>query len=80
MHVTGLPANEARAGFYVVVAFRPAKRGGVLEGIVDVLKGNKRAVANIGEWANRDRRQGVGKRTEGAMARGKAHGIFAPAP
>jgi hypothetical protein len=59
-----------------VVPLRPANCAGVLEAVVDVLKRNKGAIANIAEWANVDRRQGVGERTETVHVRGKADGLM----
>src|SRR3981081_663872 len=73
LHVTRLPANQAKACLDVVVALGPAERTGVLERVVDVLQRNIGAVANITEGANGNRRQGVGEGAEGGHACGEAY-------
>ena len=51
LHVPGLSAKEASTCFYGVIPFRPTDRSRVLESVVYILKGNKRAVTDIREWA-----------------------------
>ncbi len=77
MYVTGLPANQAGAEFEVVVALGPTDRTVVLERIVDVLKRNIRAIANVSEGTNIDRRQGVGVGAKGGhRGREANHGLI----
>ena len=80
LHVACLPANQAQARLDVVVAPGPTDGAGVLEGVVDVLKRNIGTVADIPEGPDRDRRQGVGERTERGHARGKAHRLIGADP
>ena len=72
MHVTGLPADQAGAEFEVVVAFVPADRAVVLEGVVDILQRNVRTIADIAEGSECKRRQRVSEGTEGGHARREA--------
>src|SRR5580698_8536402 len=71
LDIARLTSHQACPNLDVVTALGPANRTCVLEGIVDVLQGNVRTVADVTEGSNRDWRQRVGKRTEVGHGRGE---------